>query len=242
MRFTLLTFILPLLSSQILAAPAAEPSASITDLLSSPDIPLLSHLEGTEFNETLSARDDSLLDSRAIRLPYAQYRITLDGRGRGNFQNFVMTGYLIVFGPISSPATKNGRNAHEVLIVVGSPAANPVAGSLRYATNRYLYKLIGGTNAESRLDYAYVKSVGNSIGVTVDTRIAAANQLSVFNARSGFLANVYIVANGGFSFTANTKTLSGTVNFGGRGFIFGGTAPFKASITGVIAGRGTIVL
>ncbi|KAF9271467.1 hypothetical protein BGZ68_003590, partial [Mortierella alpina] len=106
----------------------------------------------------------------------------MDGRNVGNFQDFVVSGQMLITQGIPSSGTQNGPNPFDVLITVGHPATNPIAGSIQYTTNRSLYKFINGNNAMSSIDYAFVTSAGNSIGVTVDTRIAAANQLSNFNA------------------------------------------------------------
>ncbi|KAF9949450.1 hypothetical protein BGZ65_007326, partial [Modicella reniformis] len=148
----------------------------------------------------------------------------MNGQNVGNFENFVVSGQVLITQGISSSGTQNDPNPFDVLITIGQPATNPIAGSIQYATNRYLYKFIYDNNAISLIDYAFVTSAGNSIGVTVDTRIAAANQLSNFNAGSGLTANVYIITSGGFSITLSGTALSGSINVGGSGYILGGSA------------------
>ncbi|KAG0348192.1 hypothetical protein BG005_011684 [Podila minutissima] len=133
----------------------------------------------------------------------------MDGRNVGNFQDFVVSGQILITQGIPSSGTRNEPNPFDVLITIGHPATNPIAGSIQYTTNRYLYKFINGNSAESLIDYAFVTNAGNSIGVTVDTSIAAANQLSNFNARSGLTANAYIITSGGFSVMLSGTALSG---------------------------------
>ncbi|KAK6332688.1 hypothetical protein TWF730_004347 [Orbilia blumenaviensis] len=123
------------------------------------------------------------LKKRAITLNTLVYKITIDGRNQRNWQNWVVSGNIVVTSPVST-TTSNGRNFLDFFISLGSLAANPVAGSIRYFTNRYLYTLANGRFRQSRLDYVYQSRSGSTYANRIDTRYAAANQLSEFNARS----------------------------------------------------------
>lgn len=221
----------------------AQTNSTIHDLFTSLDIPVISDHDLSILNTTKTAPPGKArYETRAINLQYILYDITMDGRNLGNWEEFLVSGKMLITDGIPASPTENGPNPNEILIAVGSPDVNPIAGSIRFATNRYLYKFIDGNNAIALVDYAYVTTSGSSINVIVDTRLAAANQLSNFNARSGLTADVYLVASGGFSITLGTTTLSGTIDVVGQSYIFYGTAPYKAKISGTVVGRGTMSL
>jgi hypothetical protein len=224
---------------------SAIPASALHDLSGDDSIPFLDNEAAlAEFNLSSPADpsdDGSSLAKRAVTLNYFKYSITMDGCNPNNFQNFFVTGSMLVTNGVVSPATTNGANAVEVIISIGSPAVNPIAGSIRYCTNRYLYSLIGGANANSKLDFARVQKTGSTVNVNVDTTLAASNQLSNFNARSGLTANVFLVASGRFTFTvAKGGAVSGRAVLQGSGYIFAGTAPYTAIISGKVLGQGTI--
>ena len=128
------------------------------------------------------------------------------------------------------------------MISTGAPVTNPVAGALRYASNRYLYRFIGGTNASSVLDFAYITSTTSSVGVTVDRRIAAANQLSAFNSQTRITKQAYIVSGGTLALSLGTTTIGGKFNLGGQRYISSGTSVYRAVMSGSIIGRRTVVV
>jgi hypothetical protein len=114
----------------------------------------------------------------------------------------------------------------------------------RYTSNRYLYKAWGGTSAEAAIDYAYVTVNGNRLNVTVDTKLAAANALSSFNARSGLLADVYLVKGGTWDLVVSSdgKSLSGAVALVGTGYITPANVPYVAAIKGTLKNSGSITI
>lgn len=239
MRFQTHGLVIALLALGIFGLPASP----LHDLFTNPSIPVISELNPSVFNLTTAIQNnDARMGKRAISLPYILYSVTMDGRNVGNFQDFVVSGQILITQGIPSSGTRNEPNPFDVLITIGHPATNPIAGSIQYTTNRYLYKFINGNSAESLIDYAFVTNAGNSIGVTVDTSIAAANQLSNFNARSGLTANAYIITSGGFSVMLSGTALSGSINVAGSGYILGGSAPYKAVMSGAIVGRGTVTI
>ncbi|KAF3909665.1 hypothetical protein AA313_de0207779 [Arthrobotrys entomopaga] len=175
------------------------------------------------------------LEKRAITLNALIYKVTIDGRNQGNWQNWVVSGNIIVTTAVPT-TSNNGKNALDFLISVGSPTTNPVAGSIRYFTNRYLYTIVNGLFGQSRLDYVYQSRSGSTYTNKIDTRIAAANQLSGFNARSGILANVFLPDVGSWTITfgAGSKTIAGQIKVDGRGFIEPGRAPYRGRYSGTL--------
>jgi hypothetical protein len=167
MRFHKQLLVFTILSLRTLGVP----TSSLSDLFTDPNIPVIEHLDPSFFNVTTTeSQNNPAYEKRTVSLPYVLYSITMDGRHRGNFQDFLLTGgQMLIMQGIPSSGTPNGPNPFDLLISVGSPAVNPVAGSIRYATNRYLYKFINGNGAISLLDYAFSTSSGNSSGVTIDT-------------------------------------------------------------------------
>jgi hypothetical protein len=144
---------------------------------------------------------------------------------------------------IPSSGTTNGANPYDVVISIGTPISNPVAGSISYVTNRYLNPFISGRRDLTRLDFARVSATSNTVTVSVDTSLAAANQISVFNARSGFIANIYNPATGGFNLVfGNNGVISGKIVITGRAPVSGGQAPYQAIISGKVKQKGTFTL
>jgi hypothetical protein len=235
MRFQNLALVISILALRALALPESP----LRDLFTSPDVPVLHNIDLSIFNVTRNPPREA---KRAMDLPYVMYSITMDGRNLGNYEEFQVSGQMLITQGIPASPTPNGDNPYDILIKIGSPAATPVAGSIWYVTNRYLYKLIDGTDADSLVDFAYVTTTGSTIDVTVDTSVAASNQLSNFNVRSGITADIYIVASGGFSVTLGTTSLSGSINVVGDTYIFYGLAPYKAVISGTMTGRGTTTI
>ena len=220
----------------------AQQNVSIYDLFTHPDIPVLPSLDCSLFNLTTPSHQarDARSSKRAMNLQYILCTITMDGRNQGDWQPFLVQGSLLITSGIPSSATQNGKNPVEVVIVIGNPPANPVAGAIRYTTNRYLNRFVGGAFVNSLLDYAYVGVAGNTISVTVDPRIAAANSLSNFNARTGLAAGVYEIQSGGFQISlVGTSGVAGWADLVGHGYISPYTAPYKAIVSGKVVGRGT---
>jgi hypothetical protein len=85
-----------------------------------------------------------------------------------------------------------------VVLSVAKPRASPLAGRIQYVTNRYLYLFITSIKDISRVDFARVSSTTNTVTVSIDTSLAAANQVSVFNAKSGVTAQIFNPTSGGF--------------------------------------------
>jgi len=233
---------LALLISCFALIASSLPASAIHELFADPDVPFLGDLDPSHLNITTFAPGRAPRDKRAVSVQYLLYSITMDGRNQGNFQDFVVSGQMLITDGIPSAGSQNGQNPFDIVIAIGDPNVNPIAGSIRYVTNRSLYKFIGGSNANADLDFAYITTTGSTIDVTVDSRIAAANQLSNFNARTGITMNVYVIASGGFSVTPTSTTLSGSINLLGDGYIAFGTAPYKAIISGSIIGSGTTTL
>jgi hypothetical protein len=122
-----------------------------------------------------------------------------------------------------------------VVISIGSPIANLIAGSISYITNRYLNPFISGRKDVTRLDFARVSATTNSVTVSVDTSLTAANQILGFNARSGITANIYNPASGGFNLIfGNNGLISGKIGITGGAPVSGGQALYQAIISGKV--------
>lgn len=82
--------------------------------------------------------------------------------------------------------------------------------------------------------------------MTVDPRIAAANSQSAFNDRTwlgGLLSPVFEVASGGVHIVlAKNGGVSGSVVFGGRGYVNGAVSSYKAVLSGTVIKRSSIVV
>lgn len=175
---------------------------------------------------------------RASNLPYVLYDVTFDGRNGANWQPFQVSGKLLIVQGVPS---LNGVNPYDVAFLIGDPIANPMAGSIRYATNRYLNPYISDSRDITGLGYARVSTTANSLTVSVDTSLAAANQISVFNARSGLIANIYNPASGGINLVfGNNGVISGKISVTGRSLISGGQAPYQAIIRGKAKQKGVL--
>jgi len=236
----------------LLAAARAFPTPEpiVPSIFQSSSVPVVDHLDLSIFNLTSPGsnkphpRDGaSVLDKRALTLNYILCSVTFDGANQGNQVPFRVSGQLLITSGISSSGTRNGANPVELVIAIGNPYSNPVAGSIRYTTNRYLWPFLGGAPDTSRVDFAYVASTATTVGVTVDTSLAAANTLSVFNTRSGLTADVYNPASGGVNLVlANNGAVSGQVQFVGRSLIGGAQGSYRAKIVGSVIQKGTTTL
>ncbi|SPJ90397.1 uncharacterized protein FTOL_13278 [Fusarium torulosum] len=192
-------------------------------------------------NFTLHSRNT--LEKRALNLAYLLCDVTFDGRNGANWQPFQVSGELLLVQGVPSSGTTNGVNPYDVVISIGSPIGNPLAGSISYVTNRYLNPFISGRQDMTRLDFARVSATANSVTVSVDTSLAAANQISVFNARSGITANIYNPASGGFNLVfGNNGLISGKISITGRTPVSGGQAPYQAIISGKVKQKGIFSL
>jgi hypothetical protein len=149
MHFQSFLLILQLLVINVFGSPAKP---SVSELFTSTNIPFQCPLDPTLYNLTRPLPSDLKTPRRAINLGYLLYRITFDGRNQGNPVPFVVSGTLLITQGVPTSATTNGRNPYDIVIFTGAPVTNPVAGALRYASNRYLYRFISGTNANSVLD------------------------------------------------------------------------------------------
>jgi hypothetical protein len=236
-RFSIATFCL------LLSTASGFPASSLlSEVFADATIPFLDDKSAlSEFNVT-SQSSSASISKRALTLNYIKYSITMDGRNQGNFENFLVTGTMLVTDGIVTAGTVNGANPVEVVLSIGSPSVNPVAGSIQYCTNRALYPLFSGS-ALTVLDFAQVSVEGTTVSVTVDTSLAVSNPLSNFNARSGLTANVYLMASGGFVFTHQSdNTIPGGINLVGQGYLSPGQAPYKALISGQALGKGSFTI
>lgn len=200
---------------------------------------------------TLSARPAATLD-----IPHgAAYDITITGTtyfGDTNFPNaatrysayqtFALRGTLVVLPTRDRWGVNfdNGRNIRDVGIFVGSPFANPQAGSVWFATNTTVFSDVGIGNVNQRLaslDVAYVtvNERDGTVSIRVDDQsIARTSQLNSFNVKSGLTANVYQILAGGVDlrFSSDGLQVSGMLDFIGSGYLYPGSTRVQATISG----------
>jgi hypothetical protein len=248
--YTLLLLALVIFHNVLLGAYGLPELSAISHLFADSSIPLLSDADLAKgIIDTRPPNSHSTrIDKRALpplHVPYLKYAVTMDGRNVGNHENFLISGSLLVTTGILVPPTQNDPNPYDIVFSVGSPFTKPVAGSIRYVTNKYLDKVIGDNAAATGLDFAYVTYTGNTVNVTIDSRVAAANVGSGFNAKSGHLADVYRPANGGFQLTVGAnKQLSGEINIRGTSTSNSTLTrvPYVAKISGSVVGHGILIL
>ncbi|KAH6867226.1 hypothetical protein B0T10DRAFT_502552 [Thelonectria olida] len=238
--------LLPLVSLLVytLASPTPETELSI---FNDDAIPVVDQPDLDGFNlSALAGRDldkkQSGIEKRALKLDYVLYDVIFDGRNQGNLVPFRVQGQLLLIKRIPVANTPNGANPVDVVISIGNPASNPIAGSIRYVTNRYLNPFLGGIHDEMRTDFARVSVKSGTVKVSADTAFSQINALSVFNVRSGFFADVYNAYSGGFTLTVKNGKMSGKVGFRGKQVISGASPPYKAKIGGKAKQKGKITL
>jgi hypothetical protein len=81
-------------------------------------------------NSILDGLQDPKLAKRAISLKYSLYTITLTGTAVNNYQAFSITGELMITNGITKTGVTNGLNPSDIIVSVGRPASNPIAGSI----------------------------------------------------------------------------------------------------------------
>ncbi|KAF4459216.1 hypothetical protein FALBO_14028 [Fusarium albosuccineum] len=235
--------LLPLVSLLVctLASPTPETELSIFD---DDTIPIVDQPDLEEFNFTaLAGRDlESGIEKRALKLDYVLYDVAFNGLNEGNLVPFRVLGQLLIIKRIPVKNTSNGANPVDVVIKIGNPAGNPIAGSIRYVTNRYLNPFLGGIHDETRTDFARVSVKSGTVKVSADTAFSQVNALSVFNVRSGWLADVYNAYSGGFTLTVKNGKITGKVGFRGKQVISGAAPPYRAKIGGKAKQKGKITL
>ncbi|EEU35707.1 uncharacterized protein NECHADRAFT_87965 [Fusarium vanettenii 77-13-4] len=227
-----------------LASPTPSHALSIFDDDTIPvvDQPDLEHFNVTRLSGHYIDTKASSIEKRALKLDYVLYDVAFDGRNEGNLVPFRVTGQLLVIKRIPVVNSPNGANPVDVVIKIGNPAGNPVAGSIHYVTNRYLNPFLGGIRDGSRTDFARVSVKSDTIKVSADTAFSLINALSVFNARSGFFADVYNAYSGGFTLTVKNGKMTGRVGFVGKQVISGASPLYRARIGGKAKQKGRITL
>lgn len=235
MKFLILLFLL----HGIIASPASKTRLSIFD---DDTIPIVDGPELGIFNFTIHARDLGV-EKRALSFNYILFDITFDGRNSVNSQPFFVQGEMLITQGVPSSGTKNGVNPVEVVLLVGKPRTSPIAGSIQYVTNRYLYPFITSIKDTSRVDFARVSSTSNTVTVSIDTSLAAANQPSVFNARSGVTAQIFNPTSGSFNINLlNNGQISGRISLVGTPLTSLGWAYYLANIGGKAKQKGVFTL
>lgn len=209
------------------------------------------HEVGDQYN---AAHGSPLIQGSSAKLPQnAVYDVKITGRtfiGNTNVpteqtsyspvQNFTLRGKLVVLPTrdTSGANFKNGVNPRDIGLFVGSPAANPQAGAIWFATNTKVFSDVGkGSRSQSAaLDVAFVNlnSQAGAINIKVDSNAARTSQLNTFNVQSGLTANVYQIVAGNMTinFKGGGESISGALDLIGSGFIYSGSTRIQATVTG----------
>ena len=243
MKLLSLIELLSLLSATT-ALPAPHPN--IPSFFNSLPLPVVNDLDLYQlFNltsEKLRRESPSPPNKRALTLAYILCTVAFEG-SFGDARRFSLTGELLLTSAVDSAGSTNGANPVEVVIKIGRPFSDPVAGSITYTTNRYLWPLLGSKPDQPRVDFAYVEARGSTVAVVIDKSLAAANTLSVFNTASGAAADLYNPVEGGFAIAiADDGTLAGEARLLGRGVVSGGKGTYSAVILGTATQTGTTTL
>lgn len=166
---------------------------------------------------------------------YWAWQVTIQGTVYG--RPFTRQGNLYLTEPFSSAATVNGANPIEVALFSGTPITSPQIGAIQFVTND------GILGYRTQLDLAYVSFDGQAgrVEVQPDGRLGANAGRNVFNALSGFTANLYQIYGRRMQlqFRDNYETVSGVIDFLGNPFIEPAAAPYQATLTGRFVGSGT---
>jgi len=195
-----------------------------------------------------------LIQGSSAKLPQnAVYDVKITGRtffGNTNVpteqtyysaaQNFTLRGKLVVLPTrdTSGANFNNGVNPTDIGLFVGSPAANPQAGAIWFATNTKVFSDVGKGNRSQRaaIDVAFVNldSQAGAINIKVDSNAARTSQLNTFNVRSGLTANVYQIVAGSMTinFKGRGESITGALDLIGSGFIYPGSTRIQATVTG----------
>ncbi len=159
---------------------------------------------------------------------YYIYSVTLHGKASG--WSFSRTGKLALADyPITTVATTNGINAADILLVSGSPAANPQRGAIKYATNS---SLVSGM---ANLDLAFVTydQTKRTLKIRPDGRLTYAYP-SYWTSTSGLTANLHTI-NGGsieLTFSQDFLNIKGSINITST---LRGT--YRATLSGTFLGQ-----
>ena len=171
----------------------------------------------------------------------AAYNVQLAGATA--YGGFARTATLAVLPPldVSGVNFDNGQNPRDVALVSGNPPAAPEQGAIWFATNNGVYDLLGlqTTTGDALADVAVVTADPGAglVRIDLDPNAARTVHLNTMNARGGLLANVYQLLEGRIDlrFANGGRTVAGTVDLVGNGFIEPGPSPYRATLEGTLA-------
>jgi hypothetical protein len=177
-----------------------------------------------------------------------RYKISMTGKTFGSY-NFQRAADMIVVKGIKAAGSKNinnGVNPYDVGIKSGSPAANPVIGSIWYGTNTAMcsYMNIGCSilPANASLDLSYVKWLNSkTMQIDLDGRYfnnAASGAsllgfLNIFNATTGITSKAFRIISGRIIITFESNgTVKGNINISGSSLSGAAQVSYIATFSG----------
>jgi hypothetical protein len=152
-------------------------------------------------------------------------------------ENFLVRGTMVVTPTISALAGfNNGVNPHDVAFNTGNIVAGG-AGVMQFATNSTLHQLYGGSFAQaSSLDVAYVSSNEQTgrLVIDIDSTNARTVQLNTMSNTLTSVGQSHQIVAGRMiiDFANGGTTVTGSLDFYGEGYDFGGTSRIVASFSG----------
>ena len=222
--------------TRVRALPTVIQAGDLTSFFDDKSMPIISgpvtpFLNLTSQVTSMPHPRDGNLEKRLVQLNYKQCTATIDGRNQGNPVAFVWTGVITITQRLLATGTRNGVNPVEVIVDIMSRSNS--AGSLRYVTNQYLARNLGGPVAGS-IDFAFVSSTATSVTVTPDSSIATSNFWSTFQLISGLTTPPYLVTGGTIQINIVNNLCAGSINLIGRNLQNGLLAPYRAVMLGTV--------
>jgi hypothetical protein len=155
-------------------------------------------------------------------------------------QNFTLTGILAIVPPgDTTNASGNGVNPVDIGLYIGNTLAiTPAAGSLAWASNSGIHMAFLHANSSQKANVddsiMTLDPATNTITAIVDPRLAPTIQLNQFDKTGGLLGFPSPILAGQMTATlsADDKTVSGTIDFFGGGFIEPTTTAYHATFVG----------
>lgn len=166
----------------------------------------------------------------------AKYEITINGEVNG--KKFELDAVLLV-RPTQNKISLNDINPRDIFIKARDPLAKPKLGSLWLASNNSFFKRFGFYDAAQKMDLGNMKMNANKGTLSFDVQTDLVySGLNLFNDKSGILAPMYRVVDGGvdLQFKKNGDQVTGKINLvGSTSYVPGMKTPkikYEATITG----------
>ncbi|KAH7381799.1 hypothetical protein BKA64DRAFT_213628 [Cadophora sp. MPI-SDFR-AT-0126] len=232
-----------LLLVNVHASPLPESGPVLPSIFHNPSLKPLDNFGADLFNLsglTKAPKSPRDLEKR-FTLPALLCNVVFNGVNQGNPQGFTASGQILITAGVPTNPTINGINPTDVALAIGPTdpmGGRPLAGDLRYTTNRALGKFVGGATPifYDPYDFAYITSTSTSVTAVLDTSTAPLNRQAYFDISSNVWDPGYKVISGGFTIKIGANNaITGKLNFVGDSSLVAGRRPYNAIITGKVA-------